>query len=324
MRGLLRSGLVWVGFGLGVGCSNIIGISDYEIDRDLDPQETGDGGSGDEGGSSSQGASAAANAGQVGEGGEPSGSGGSPSGGGGGQAGEPAQAGGDMGGASAVPCTPAGCDDAIDCTVDSCDEAGECLHTADTSLCDADDDECVVCRVGIGCVAGEMVTQELLLDPNFDEPAGDWIEDIRETDQSMIITEDSEAHSGGYSAWYLGVLDTATTQSYLDLLQYVTIPPNTKQLRLSGMYELFNGVTAPDEDYVFAGLFQGSEELLDFHQWFGDDLEASSWTAFEYLAPQALLEDVVGLEVTFDIYGYSWDSEFYFDTLSLEATVCDQ
>jgi len=318
MRGLLRSGLVWVGLALGVGCSNIIGISDYKIDPDLDPQKTGEGGSGDEGGSSNQGASAAPNAGQAGEGGA------QPSSGSGGQAGELVRGGGGVGGVEAEPCMPADCDDDIDCTVDSCDEAGACQHTADTSLCDADDDECVVCRVGIGCVAGEMVTQELLLDPNFDEPAGDWIEDLRYTDQSMIITEDSDAHSGGYSAWYLGVLDTATEQSYLDLLQYVTIPPNTKRLRLSGMYELFNGVKAADEDYVFAGLFQGSEEMLEFHQWFGDDPEAYPWTAFEYLAPQTLLEDVLGLEVTFDIYGYNWDSEFYFDTLSLEATVCNQ
>jgi hypothetical protein len=318
MRASLRSGLVWVGLGLGGGCSNIIGISDYKIDPDLDPQKTGDGGSGDDGGSSNQGASAAPNAGQAGEGGAPSSSGG------GGQAGELVRGGGGVGGVDAEPCMPADCDDAIDCTVDSCDEAGACQHTADTSLCDADDDECVVCRVGIGCVASEMATEELLLDPNFDDPAGDWVEVIHYTDQSTIVTADESAESGGYSAWYLGVVDTTTRQSYLDLLQYVTIPPNTKQLRLSGMYQLWNGVTAPDEDFVVAGLFEGSTELLAFHEWSGEDLETDVWTAFDYVAPRARLQAVLGLEVTFDIYGYNWDSEFYFDTLSLEATVCNQ
>jgi hypothetical protein len=324
MRGLLRSGLVWLALGLGAACSNIIGISDYEIDPGLDPQKDGDGGSGHEGGSSNHGVSAAPNAGHVSEGGESPSSGGSPSSAGSGQAGEPVRSDGGAGGAAPRECTPADCNDEIDCTVDSCDEDGACLHTADTSLCDADEDECLVCQVGIGCVAGEMVTQELLLDPAFDEPAGDWIEDIRYTEQASIITEDSAADSGGYSAWYLGVLDTATRQSYLDLLQYVTIPPNTKQLRLSGTYELYNGVKAPNDDYVVAGLFDGADEMLEFHQWTGDDPAASPWTAFEYFAPPAVLGDVLGLEVTFDIYGYSWDSEFYFDTLSLEASVCNQ
>lgn len=311
-----------MGLGLGVGCSNIIGISDYEIDTGLDPQHEGGGGSGDEGGSSNNGASAAPNAGQVTEGGE----GGAPSNSGaGGQAGEFVRGGGGVGGVDAEPCMPADCDDAIDCTVDSCDEAGACQHTADSSLCDADDDECVVCQVGIGCVAGETETQELLLDPNFDERGGDWVEVIRyTTNQSTIVTVDEIAHSGGYSAWYLGVVDTTTRQSYLDLLQYVTIPPNTKQLRLSGMYQLLNGVTAPDEDFVVAGLFEGSTELLSFYEWSGEDVEADVWTAFDYLAPRARLQEVLGLEVTFDIYGYSWDSAFYFDTLSLEATVCNE
>jgi hypothetical protein len=260
----------------------------------------------------------------MGGGGAPVSSGGSPESGGVGQAGEPAQEDGGAGGTAPHACIPADCDDDIDCTVDSCDEEGACRHTADTSLCDVDDDECVVCRVGIGCVAGEMITQELLLDGTFDELTGEWREEILDTMQEAIVNSDGAADSGDYSAWFHGDGATATEQGYLDLLQYVTIPPNAKALRLTGVYELWNGTLTPEQDYAVAGLFTGQTEVLEFHTWRGDDLAASPWTAFEYAASPSKLAQVLGKEVTFDIYAHTWDSEFYFDTLSLEVSVCEE
>ena len=73
-----------------------------------------------------------------------------------------------------------------------------------------------------------------------------------------------------------------------------------------------------------AGLFTGQTEVLEFHTWRGDDLAASPWTAFEYAAPQSKLAQLLGKEFTFDIYAHTWDSEFYFDTLSLEVSLCEE
>lgn len=316
--GSVGSRILWLlSVGLSASCAQIIGLSDYEIVTEPTP---GDGGTGNDAGGASS-----ASAGQLGDAGEPASGGAGASGGnaGAGQAGEPTQAGG-AGGEGPAGCVPADCDDEIDCTNDTCDENNECVHTPDTSLCDVDDDECIVCRVGLGCVPGELTPRELLVDPLLDEQSDAWVQDVRYTTlQSTIISFDDYADSGDYSAWFLGVEETGTEQAYFDLYQSVTIPADARGLRLTGTYELLNGTVQPADDFLSASLFDGDEEVLEFHQWLGEDAEAVPWVPFEYAADEAELPALRGLELTFDIIGYSWDTAFYFDTLSLEATVCE-
>ncbi len=304
-------------------CSSLLGISDYEIDPSLDPQGGSAGSAANVGGeagdhSGGRGGAPAGNAGEPGSAGETSGTGG---------AGEAGGAGGDGNGGG---CKLADCDDAIDCTVDSCGDDGECLHTADSALCDADNDECVTCDALIGCVARPATKTQLLSDPNLDLDQGDWTEDLQDSAQESIINPDPAAHSAPNSAWWLAADPLSDTQAYGDLLQAVTLPPKTKSLRLTGYYQQTKGLVAPADDYAVAGLFRGSTELLEFHQWKASGAARSTWTSFEYWASPAKLASVLTtLEttpstiITFDIYGYVWDSTFSYDTLSLDAFTCE-
>lgn len=296
-------------------CSNIIGISSYEIDPSLDPES--------EGGSPSGGKNSVPEAGQAGQGAtDPLGGGGAA-----GQGGDaPGPAGATHGGAGGEPgCeSPSDCDDGIACTVDACGSDGSCSHTPDDTACDADPGECLTCVTGVGCLAAPSSTVELLLDANLDERTGDWNEIMFDNAQPSIVAIDGMAHTPSYSAMLLPTAST-TVQAYIDLLQYVTIPLGTVQLRLSGYTKQLRGSFDPAEDYAIAGLYVagGSTQLLEFTAWYGDEPAIPAWTAFEFVAANNALSRVVGEEVTFDIFGYTFDSTFYFDTLSLQATVCE-
>jgi hypothetical protein len=298
-------------------CATIIGVSGYEIDPSLDPPSEGG-----EGGASEGGTGATPNGGQqAAEGGAGTGTGGADGEAGASEGGAPA---GGVGGAGA--CAEP-CDDAIACTVDSCNAQGTCVHTPDDTLCDADPGECVVCQAGIGCVASQEQVVQLLIDPAFDELSLVWEEFIFDhplQEADGIVQFDGAAHTPDYSAWWMAVEFDATIQGYADLLQPVTIPAGTRELTVSGFYEMYAGITDPASDYVQAGLFTpgGTVALLTFHEWAGSDPDAIGWTAFEHAAPANRLQAVVGQDVTFDLFGETWDTTYYFDSLQLEATVC--
>jgi hypothetical protein len=231
---------------------------------------------------------------------------------------------GGMAGSPTVGCTPASCNDDIDCTVDACMN-GECVHTPDTSLCDRDADECIVCKVGLGCVPGTTSTEQLLINPSFDELIGpEWEEDVQDAPQTGILFQDEYADTPPNSAWYLGVDDpmTATVQGYADLIQAISIPDNIVGLKLTGMYELINGTYLPEDDYIIAGIYEGNSKLAELNRWWGDDPQVTVWTPFEGTATPVEVTRMAGKNLTFDIVGESWDTAFYFDTLSLEATLC--
>ncbi|HEY6079041.1 MAG TPA: hypothetical protein VIW29_09575 [Polyangiaceae bacterium] len=308
--------------GLACSCSALIGLDDYEIEPSLDAQ----------GGSAEPSAGGSA----AGDGAQAGGNGGVPSKSDGGAAGDPGSAGegGTAGVSGAVGAGGTGCDtscdDDIECSVDSCVE-GKCVHTPSSALCDADDDECVTCELGIGCVARLATVTQILSDPHFDLNSGDWSQDIRDNDaQDFIINPDPTAHSAANAAWWMPAPADAIGQAYADLIQVIELPLQTKVLRLSGVYELTAGVLAPSDDYATAGIFRGATELVEFHTWRGSAGAKASWTTFEYRAPPdqlaSLLEtlaDDPDFGITFDIFGETWDSKFGFDTLSLEAVGCE-
>lgn len=313
-------------------CSSLLGISDYEIDPSLDPQggQPGGGSAADSGGEAGEpprqgdGGAPSSTAGAPGSAGETPGASGEAG------SGNSAQAGSGATGGSGGGCNPANCDDEIDCTVDSCDDSGECLHTPDSGLCDADDDECVSCDALIGCVATPAVKTQLLSDPNLDLAQGDWTEDIQDSEQLSIVNPDPTAHSAPNSAWWLAADPLADTQAYADLMQVISLPPKTKSLRLTGFYQQTKGLVGPSDDYTVAGLFRGSTSLLEFHTWRGSSAPRSTWTSFEYWASPTKLASLLqtlqttpSTVVTFDVYGYVWDSTFHFDTLSLDAFTCE-
>lgn len=324
MRGLLQSwsGLVLVT--VAAACSNIIGVSDIEIDPSLDA--AGSGGASTSGGKSSGGTSALPDAGEESGGVAGTPSGGTSSGGSAGQAGE----GGSGGEPPVGGCEPADCDDEIDCTVDKCED-GACVHTADDAACTAAPGKCTSCKTGIGCVEYAPVEQELLLDANFDEESGDW----QDFSDGVVVLPDAMAQSGTHSV-YLGVAPVdATEMNFSVLSQPVYVPPRTIKLQASGWYKVLwaaeekAGRPRTDE-YTTLTLFSvGTDDegdytrYVDFHQWDADDGAQTTWKSFSYDASKAVLSKVQDLEITLDLVAETWDTAYYFDTLSLKASVCE-
>jgi hypothetical protein len=308
-------------------CSNIIGVSDYEIDPKLD-EGNGTAGSEASGGSDGGGSdTGGTNSGGKTAGGTDTGGatpGGADTGGteaGGMNAGGATPGGeGGSGGALQSECETAGdCDDTIDCTTDTCNASGSCVHTAKDTLCDAT--LCETCQLGIGCVAGPMTTTQLLLDPSFDGPAGDWDET---SSDGINVSTVAGAQSGTKVAKFGPAANNATEQQYSDLLQYVTIPAGTVGLTLKGYYKLTPGVKAPADDYLVAAFYEDGEVMpaAQFHSFEATAGAQATWKAFSYSAPKADVAVMVGQEFSFDLVAHVWDTVFQFDTLQLNATVC--
>jgi hypothetical protein len=313
---LRRSGRLALGGLLLSACQSIIGISNYQIDTELDDDSSG-------GGEPTPSLGGQPNEGDgEGEGGD------QPSSGSGGNgtdsAGMPTVSEGGAAGDKSAECSDvAECDDTIDCTVDACDD-GVCTHRADDSLCVPTPGECLKCRTAIGCVAAPAMVQQLLLDPSFDEQSGDWVEDS-DSYPNIIVTE-AGAQSGTNVAKLGPAPVAATEEEYGDLYQYVTIPENTSNLRLSGHYQLTPGATKPGADYVAAAFYKLSGGVLPvtkFHSWQGSSGAQAAWKSFDYTAPRDEVLAMRGQEFTFDLVLHTVGSEYRFDTLKLEATICE-
>ena len=312
-------------------CSNIIGISSYEIDPTLG--EGGDGsnsaGTASAGGSTHSGGKGSVIEAGAPAGGDDTGVAGTSTAGGSGAAGK------STGGSSATGTagagvgvggdpTPSGCqtaddcDDTVDCTTDTC-KAGVCAHAPKDTLCDAS--LCETCQAGIGCVAGDTTTTQLLLDPNFDLLTGDW--DESGSDGTNVMTV-SMAQSGTKAAKFGPAPADATEQDYSDLLQYVTIPKGTIALTLTGYYKLAPGTTLPSKDYLVAAFYEdgGTKPFTQFHSFAATSGVQTTWKMFSYTAPKADVLTMGGTEYTFDLVAHVWDTVFHIDSLQLNATLC--
>jgi len=300
-----------------VACSNILGISSYEIDPRLDPSSTGPGGAAplEDGGapttdqSAGAGDSSASGAGTVG-----------------GSASEGAAgAGAGTGGVAGEPPVASGCqsddecDDTIDCTVDSCLAGGECEHLPSPSLCDSAN--CEVCTLGIGCVAGPQTQVQLLTDPRFDDSTSGW-----KQDGGTLIIQDARAISSPNLVQLGPVAPDATETGYGDVYQTVKIPPGTAALSLTLNFRFTRGLRTPsnDEEYVVAALYQrnATSPTVEFHQFLGTDAAQPTWKQVTYKASPAQVARLLDKDLTFDLVARSFDGEYLFDDLKLDATVC--
>jgi len=325
-------------------CSNIIGVSSYDIDPALDESggapssggsksSNGGKGNGGDGAAIEAGAPAAAGDGtgvggsaagessSAGQGGKASG--GSPdTGGAGAGAGESSTAGDGMGGApNEGGCeSAADCDDTIDCTTDTCNASGVCVHTPNNTLCDGA--KCETCQAGIGCVAGPKTTTPLLLDPNFDLTQSAW-EDIGDT--TSIVTA-AGAQSGTKVAKFGPAATNAEEQLYGDILQYLTVPEGTVGITLTGYYKLAPGTELPADDYLVFAIYADGETqpFAQFHSFEATIAAQTAWKAFSYNLSKTEVAGLAGTnqEYTFDVVAHVWDTVFQVDTLQLNATVC--
>lgn len=276
-------------------CSNIIGISSYEIDPTLDDSGGGSSahaGTRSSGGMSTSGSKGMSDAGEPAIGGDATGgtkgTGGSK--GNGGSAGTQSAAGtnnaGGEGGAGGIGTTggtagkggtagtagkggTAGtggsvvsgctsnkdCDDTIDCTTDTCLADGKCGHAPKDTLCDASN--CETCTVGIGCVAGPTKKEQLLLNPGFDDTVNvDW--DDSGSDAATNLYTNAMAQSGTKIAKFGPVGLNVNKHEYDDLLQTISLPDGVVDLTVTGYYKLTptaKVIPATEDDYIVLQLY---------------------------------------------------------------------
>jgi hypothetical protein len=316
MMGPMRGDLLrfWPGLCVVVllgACSNILGISSYEIDPNLGQDPSPEAGGSDTGGTAGSGATSGSGGGAAGESQ-------------GGQVGEAGAAGAPN---PPVECkTDVECDDGFDCTTDGCTVAGKCNHLPKDSLCDAM--QCETCVVGIGCVAGAKQTTQLLLDPNFDDMNADWSEKSDTFGKNLFVSPLPQTPT--MIAKFGPAKSTAAAEEYGDLLQQVTIPPGTIALNLTGYYKLTPGkdsVAKPlAKEYVAVGFWEiggGIEPFAQFHSFEAVDGAQAAWTAFTYDIPKAKVTAMAGNDYTFDLVANLWGSVFQFDTLAVNVTACE-
>lgn len=288
-------------------CSNIIGISSYEIDPRLDPANGGsDAGSSGEAGDRT--GNGLAGVGGAGDGGSSVGSG--AIGGAAGAAGEPAVASGCR--------NDAECDDTIECTVDTCLPSGECEQLPDTQSCDAGN--CEICTAGIGCVAGPQEKKQLLMDPKFDAMTSAW----KQTGGPSIV-ESSLALSSPNLVQLGPAAADATEALYSDVFQAIKVPPGIAALSLTLNYRFTPGARKPPEgEYAVAALYERSADtpFTEFHQFIGTDAAQPTWKQVTYRAPRSQVARMAGKDFTFDLVAHSFDGVYLFDNVQLDATVC--
>jgi hypothetical protein len=294
------------------GCSNIIGISGYEIDPALDPKSP------DVRGGSANAAGQPNDVSEAGASGAPEG-GTSGSGGGGGTGAVSSEAGA-AGETAAEPrdCESADdCDDTIDCTDDSCSDAGECEHVPNTERCDPSN--CETCRAGIGCVAGPKQVTQLLKDPKFDESTSGWTQDGSNliVSSALAISSPSLVQLGPAAA-------DASEPLYSDVYQRVTIPAGTVALSLTFNFRFTPGQKTPKDEFAVLALYEprSVNPFVAFYEFSGKDPSQPTWKQVTYKAPRAKVSRMLGKDFTFDLVAESFDGVYSFDNLQLDATIC--
>lgn len=317
MRGSVRywsGAVVFVALG---ACSNIIGVSEIEIDPSLD----GEGGSGGTGGSS-QGGKSSGGSTVIPDAGEPNGgTAGAPQGGtssGGTSGGGTAGAGEAGAGGEPTSGCPNDCDDEITCTIDECLPSGECRHTADDTACTAS--ACESCVAGIGCVAGPKKTENLLLDGGFDDGRGDW-----DDASPANIVADATAPSPPNSLKLGPAAANAIDYLYADIFQWVTIPERIVALDMEVTYQFVPGMKNVDEEYAVIALYPEGEidPFTQFHEFEGADAAQPTWKTVTFSAPASEVRQMGGLDFSFDFVGHSFDGVYRFDNVKLNATYCE-
>jgi hypothetical protein len=293
------------------GCSQIIGLSDYEIDKELDgaggEAVGGDGSGGSTAGSKSEGGDGPVDrggegpidrGGETSQGGEVNG-GGTPS-----TAGQPGVGG--EGGSAPVP---------IDCDSEEC----------------CNDEDGVVVQVG----------GELLPNGDFEAKRSSWYGYYDSSDTLDVFTENDpvEAHSGDWYVWLGGTVDDAAELQSPTF----TVPEGASWLRMAGFRFFAFDSLALDGDAAAIALYpaSGTDAVEVFSFWDNYEYDNDRWE--EFVGSHVPAEAYVGDEYFVSIVAvtdalYDVDpppdpedpdppveqkaSNFFFDDLSLTAYRC--
>lgn len=183
---------------------------------------------------------------------------------------------------------------------------------------DASVDAATDAAIDAGCTT--MVLQRLT-NPAFDlTPMGTgWAQTPYNAAYPIVTGDDGLAeHTAPYKAWLGGWDETATDSMY----QQVTIPAGTTQLTLRGQYASSTDETGTTVyDTCNVELLDSSGGLVQSVMSLSNVNTVANWTAFQFTFsnPQAGQTRRVNFRSSSDI---SNATAFFFDSLALEATVC--
>jgi hypothetical protein len=178
----------------------------------------------------------------------------------------------------------------------------------------------VMCTAGSSTVMPGCDEVEILVDGGFDDGSGAWIE--VSTNGFPLIQDATQLdavspQSGGYAAWLGGApLEDS------GLAQPVFIPEGTVSLTVAGYFGLTTSDTGLND---YATIAVGSEDtgVNAIMQMWDPRNAVTPWVAFSGTTDAA---DLAGLSLTFLIASTTDDAantNFFFDSLSLKATVCE-
>lgn len=281
------------------GCSQILGISDYEIVDDPNGEGGDTGQGGDSAGSGKGGKSTAGDAGAA-QAGEGPGPGGSDQGGMPGQAGSGTTVGGAGG---------EGGNDAPPEVVIPCDSV-ECCETA----------------------GGVVSSHELLDNLGFENEDEKWWGEESELGYDLIVEEDADsinAHGGAWYAWLGGDAEEIAVM----LTPELDVPPQTGWVTVSGWRRFAFDTMLLDTDWSSVSVYKENDysaPYKDLFLWDNFLDETSGWEFFtatepgaDYLVPsvQLSLIAVTDEAVNADDPEF-YASNFYYDDLSFLAEYC--
>ena len=169
--------------------------------------------------------------------------------------------------------------------------------------------------------------QQLLSNPVLDlNPSGmGWIQQNIDELAPIITGDDGVAeHSPPFKAWMGGLeaYDYGVNSVTDTLYQDVTIPANTTQVRLTGVYEVRTmEVSATAFDTAQLAITQTDGTPLQVVRELSNLTPTTAWTAIDTLAPANLAGQTIRVRIVTsnDIID---PTSFYFDTLALTATIC--
>ena len=205
---------------------------------------------------------------------------------------------------------------AIDATV--IDAAVTDAAVTDAMVTDAMVTDAMVTDAAIDAGCTTMVLQ-ILANPAFDSGPTGWTQEGPNIVMFPLITPDDgiPEHTAPNKAWLGGIVSQDDA-----LWQQVTVPANTTILRVRGQYEVRTGESGGTVyDTGTVELLNSSNGLLQTVVALNNVGPTAAWTAFNVAFSQPYAGQAVRLR--FRTHNdFSLETSFYFDTIFLEATVC--
>ncbi len=169
-------------------------------------------------------------------------------------------------------------------------------------------------------------TVDLLANGNFDSGDVSWTTDGFPTFYSVILSTSSTPdpfpvtpHSGSWGAWLGGAYGDISQDQTMTILQQVSVPASATNLSISGQ-RYFVSEDSGTFDIAAIEIWNTSNAYLaTVASWDADDVTAG-WTAFSFPAGNyagQTIRVVVG-----SVNDFSLNTNFLFDTLRFNATVC--